>query len=598
MIVVLGPAELAEALVANTPGELVVGARDDERLGGPIVEAAEVASAIPLPARACVIAGWSGHLEGCAAARAAGGSLEGARLYVIGDPPSGMSLAVWRAEIDGAGAVAVRDVDELRARLEGRVPTTAEPPGGTEGVVEPARDGAAAADAQGTPGGEDTPPPFSAVSDAERRAMRPGAPEAAAWREAMRSARTGRLQRLLRRKRLTDTVVPEQRLDAMVRSPIREGSHSIAVLSPKGGVGKTTLSFLLGSVLARVRRERVLVVDTNPDFGTLADLVPAIVPATISDLLRDLDTISSYEELSSYTTTTETGMQILAAPQDPREMSRLGRDGYRAVSDVLHRHYDMVLYDCGTGFLDEVTQFALRRVDQVVLVSTASLVTTKIVVAAIDHLGATGFDPSRVTLAVNMVHSGDLLDRRRLRTAMFGRVGGIVEVPYDAKVQRAMDLGEFVYGKLSGPTRSAVKRLAAEVVGRVEDIAPQQGSRGTGPGRAEPRGSAGGAQNDHQPEAEAATLPDALLGDSPPLWGDTAEQPSGGAPNSDGLPGSEAPPGGGGEPDGDATPAAPDDLLAHPPVGPATPEELAAGQRRRRGRRLAFDWDPAGNEEP
>ena len=34
-------------------------------------------------------------------------------------------------------------------------------------------------------------------------------------------------------------------------------------------MGKTTTTVLLGSLLARVRRDRIVAVDTNPDFGSL-----------------------------------------------------------------------------------------------------------------------------------------------------------------------------------------------------------------------------------------------------------------------------------------------------------------------------------------
>src|SRR5262249_16188885 len=47
------------------------------------------------------------------------------------------------------------------------------------------------------------------------------------------------------------------------------GSHSIAVLSLKGGVGKTTTTVGLGATLASSLGERVVAVDANPDFGTL-----------------------------------------------------------------------------------------------------------------------------------------------------------------------------------------------------------------------------------------------------------------------------------------------------------------------------------------
>ncbi|TQC45441.1 hypothetical protein EEB14_31685 [Rhodococcus sp. WS4] len=48
----------------------------------------------------------------------------------------------------------------------------------------------------------------------------------------------------------------------------------IAVLGGKGGAGKTTTSTALGSVFAAKLRERVVVVDANPDKGTLKLKMP------------------------------------------------------------------------------------------------------------------------------------------------------------------------------------------------------------------------------------------------------------------------------------------------------------------------------------
>src|SRR4051795_1029383 len=58
------------------------------------------------------------------------------------------------------------------------------------------------------------------------------------------------------------------------RLPGVSRTNVVATLSPKGGCGKTTSTFLAGSVLASHLRLRALAVDLNPDFGTLADLAP------------------------------------------------------------------------------------------------------------------------------------------------------------------------------------------------------------------------------------------------------------------------------------------------------------------------------------
>jgi hypothetical protein len=64
-------------------------------------------------------------------------------------------------------------------------------------------------------------------------------------------------------------------LERLIVGPRLRRCATIAVISPKGGVGKTTTTALLGSLLAFLRRDRVIAVETNPDWGSLGRrLVP------------------------------------------------------------------------------------------------------------------------------------------------------------------------------------------------------------------------------------------------------------------------------------------------------------------------------------
>ena len=76
-------------------------------------------------------------------------------------------------------------------------------------------------------------------------------------------------------------------LIARVRTPVTGGHHRVAVMSLKGGVGKTTTTVGLGAMLASLRGDRVIAVDANPDRGTLSDKVRLETAATVRDLLNE-----------------------------------------------------------------------------------------------------------------------------------------------------------------------------------------------------------------------------------------------------------------------------------------------------------------------
>jgi len=66
-----------------------------------------------------------------------------------------------------------------------------------------------------------------------------------------------------------------RQLDERILAPRLQHCVTIAVVSPKGGVGRTFITALLGSLLAYLRRDRLVAVDANPDFRSLGRrLVP------------------------------------------------------------------------------------------------------------------------------------------------------------------------------------------------------------------------------------------------------------------------------------------------------------------------------------
>ncbi|MGH3528517.1 MAG: AAA family ATPase, partial [Pseudonocardiaceae bacterium] len=89
-------------------------------------------------------------------------------------------------------------------------------------------------------------------------------------------------------------------LISQINQPLN-GCYKIAMLSLKGGVGKTTITATLGSTLASLRGDRVVGVDANPDRGTLAQKIPLETSATVRHLLRDADRIHRHSDIRAYT---------------------------------------------------------------------------------------------------------------------------------------------------------------------------------------------------------------------------------------------------------------------------------------------------------
>lgn len=92
----------------------------------------------------------------------------------------------------------------------------------------------------------------------------------------------------------------ERELTARVKAPV-SGCRRIAVVSRKGGVGKTTTTLMLGHTFASLRGDRVIALDGNPDAGSLGYRVRRETTNTIMSMLAHRDQIQRYADIRAYT---------------------------------------------------------------------------------------------------------------------------------------------------------------------------------------------------------------------------------------------------------------------------------------------------------
>ena len=234
----------------------------------------------------------------------------------------------------------------------------------------------------------------------------------------------------------------------------------VALVSPKGGVGKTTSTFLLGNLLASHLKLRVVAVDANPDFGTLGRLSAEgrRCPRSLADLLEDAERLKTAAELNPYVSRQPTGLHILAAPSDPELTASLGPDRYGELVAFLSCFYEVVLLDLGTGVAGPLARFALERADQAVLVTTPEWVTASIVLEALAHVE---HDRTTVVLNKSLLRSSDVpVIEQRFRAQRLHRT---VAIPYDEQLATTLDCGTYTLDALGRTTRVAIKQLGLAV---------------------------------------------------------------------------------------------------------------------------------------
>ncbi len=164
------------------------------------------------------------------------------------------------------------------------------------------------------------------------------------------------------------------------------GDFRIAVLSIKGGVGKTTTTLGLGSVLAMNRKDRVIALDANPDRGTLGERVrDASTRSTVRDLLSSRD-IKGYADVRGHMLMADSHLEVLAGEQEPAVSEVFGEADYRRTVDILRHYYNIILTDCGTGIMHSAMAGVLDLAHAIVLVSSPAIDAARSASATLDWL--------------------------------------------------------------------------------------------------------------------------------------------------------------------------------------------------------------------
>jgi putative peptide zinc metalloprotease protein len=255
-----------------------------------------------------------------------------------------------------------------------------------------------------------------------------------------------------------------RRLITTLRQPLSD-SRTIAVVSTKGGVGKTSTTINLGHTFAAFRDDRVVALDANPDAGGLGYRIRRETKATIQELLDDLagERIRSYADIRRFTSQAPSRLEVIASPQDVRISTGMTTDDYRHVVDLLRRHYALILADCGTGILDPVTQGIVETSEQLVIVTAPSVDAARAVSFLLSWLTEHGHAPrvSNAVLVLNAVPpKAGRVNLTEIERHFAQRVRAVVRIPWDPHLETG---ARTTLEDLSPATRDAYVHLAATV---------------------------------------------------------------------------------------------------------------------------------------
>ncbi|MFC7849604.1 hypothetical protein ACFUTU_14125 [Arthrobacter sp. NPDC057388] len=366
-----------------------------------------------------------------------------AAMPVVTAGPASLSIGVTGPDTDQTG---------------GAAPAPAAP-------AEPASVPVPAEEARDLPGRRERPegPEPASSLTADRLLTRTAAAPVSGWRRWLYQATFGHVN-----LGDSDQVRIQRAMEHRIATRLGERTRYVPVLSRKGGVGKTTVTTLLGMVLAELREDRVIAMDANPDRGTLSDRSPGRADFTARQLVKDRFTVDSFAQLSNYTAREGSRLDVLASDTDPTVAHAFDDADYRAVTDILGRYYSIVLTDSGTGMVHSVMKGTLEKADAVVLVSGGSVDEARLASETLSWLEAHGRQElvAKATVVINMAAGNrTLVNIDEIEAHFLSRVKNVVRIPHDRHLAEGSRIR---LGQLKPATRAAAVELAALVVDELQ----------------------------------------------------------------------------------------------------------------------------------
>jgi pilus assembly protein CpaE len=189
------------------------------------------------------------------------------------------------------------------------------------------------------------------------------------------------------------------------RSDDGEGGNAnvVAVFSPKGGVGRTTIAVNL-AVAAAQGGKKVALIDASfqfGDVGVLLNLNPR--NKSIADLAGELQN-GEAESLDTFMISHSSGIRVLLAPPSPEQAELIGPSSVKKVIERARSDFDLIVVDCPSSFNDS-TLAVLDEADLILTLLTLEITSVKNMRLFLEVCEQLGYGPEKIRLVLNRADS-------------------------------------------------------------------------------------------------------------------------------------------------------------------------------------------------
>ncbi len=204
--------------------------------------------------------------------------------------------------------------------------------------------------------------------------------------------------------------------------------RTVAVFSPKGGVGTTTIATNVAVAAAADRPDRIVLVDFDLQFGNVATHLDLVAKQTIADLVHDDGAMREPDLLRTYATRHDSGLHVLAAPRGPDAGQAVTASDVRLILRTALEAYDFVVVDAGST-LDARTEAVFEAAETIILAVGPEIAALNAMHAMLQYLATALPIADKSIFVVNEMFARQILKTRDVEGVLGTSVS--IELPYD-----------------------------------------------------------------------------------------------------------------------------------------------------------------------
>ena len=258
----------------------------------------------------------------------------------------------------------------------------------------------------------------------------------------------------------------------------REPGAIVAVFSPKGGVGRTTVAVNLAVAAANELGKKVVLMDASfqfGDVGVLLNLNPR--NKSIADLVPELET-GEPESLDTFVINHSAGIRVLLAPPTPEMAELITTAGVKKVLDKLRAEHDLVVVDC-TSWFNDTTLAILDMADVILTMLSLEITSIKNMRLFLEVADQLGYEKPKVKLVLNRADSTLGIRVADVEHSIGRKVDHTI-VSDGRSVVYALNRGvPFLLSNREAQVSQDILRLAQAVSGERHAVVPAEGTKTT-----------------------------------------------------------------------------------------------------------------------